>query len=202
MLNENGRDYFILQNAAKRIKGVPGLTCEVGLREGGGSKYIIDALLENGDTGRTHITIDPFGSIPYIQSETQTRQDGAYPNKMMKRVLSELYGYVYDKDIEVLFFPLEDTEFFTRYHNGVPVYSDKEKKIINTYALTYLDGPHNLESTMAEAVFFAERSVPGSVLIFDDVENYYDHSKVKEYLENNGWKEIEPPTSKASYYKE
>jgi len=206
MLNENGRDYHILTNATKLIKGVPGLTGEVGLREGGGSKYIIDALLENGDLGRTHIAIDPYGSIPYCQSEANQELEhgagnGPYPNQMMKKALSELYGYINNKEIEVLFFPLEDTEFFDRYGAGVPVYSNGKKELINCYALMYLDGPHSLDSTMRETIFFAKRSVTGSVLVFDDVENYYDHGSIKSYLENNGWKEIEPPASKASYVK-
>lgn len=205
-LKDNGHDYHVLINATKKIKKVSGLTCEVGLREGGGSKYIIDTLMENEDLGRTHIAIDPYGSIPYIQSESRVRADGdeargPYPNKMMKRCLSELYGYIYDKDIEVLFFPLEDTEFFKRFSDGVPVYCDGKKFYKKVYALTYLDGPHNLDHTMREAIFFGERTNIGGVLVFDDVKNYYDHSKVKDYLIENGWNELEVAGTKISYLK-
>lgn len=205
-LQDNGRDYHILTSAAKKIKGTKGLTCEVGLREGGGSKYIIDALIDNGDTGRTHIAIDPYGSIPYVQSENNKalvhgEKNGPYPNSMMKRCLSELYGYIGNKDIEILFFPLEDTEFFDKFYDGVPVYQHGEKEIVNTYALTYLDGPHDLESTMRETVFFADRGVPGSILVYDDIANYYDHSKIKEYLLAINWKILEEADSKNSYVK-
>ena len=206
MLRDNGHHYHVLINATKKIKGIPGLTCEVGLREGGGSKYIVDALMENEDFNRTHIAIDPYGSIPYIQSEEKVRGNadepkGPYPNKMMKRCLSEMYFYIYDKDIEFLFFPLEDTEFFMRYADGIPVYKDGRKFYRNIYALTYLDGPHSTNSTMREAVFFGERTNIGGVMIFDDVVNYYDHSKIKEYLLENGWKELEATDSKISYIK-
>lgn len=205
-LRDNGKDYHILVNATKKIKGVYGMTCEVGLREGGGSKYIIDTLMENGDRGRTHIAIDPYGSIPYIQSEEQVRADGdeghgPYPNKMMKVCLSELYGYIYNKDIEVLFFPLEDTEFFKRYGDGIPVYSEAKKINKQIYALTYLDGPHNLDHTMREAIFFGKRTNIGGTMVFDDVNNYYDHTKIKEYLLKNGWNELEVSGTKISYIK-
>lgn len=201
MLRDNGSDYDVVQNATKEIKGVPGLTCEIGLREGGGSKYIIDALVNNEDFGRTHIAIDPYGSIPYIQSETQIRQDGPYPNDMMKVTLWSLYEYIHKKDIDFLFFPLEDEEFFRRYSDGVPVYKNHKKELINTYALVFIDGPHNLESTMNEAMFFAPRCVPGSILVFDDVDKYYDHSRIKEYLLNNEFEEYRTVNTKAAYIK-
>jgi hypothetical protein len=204
-LQDNGYDYHVLINAVKKVKDVPGLTCEIGLREGGGTKYMIDALIENEDLGRTHIAIDCYGSMPYVQSESSknlTHGDrGPYPNEMMKRTLSELYAYVYTKDIEVLFFPLEDTEFFARYGGGVPLYCDAKKYIVNQYAAVYLDGPHSLDTTMAETLFFAERSIPGSTIVYDDVVNYYDHDKVKEWLLANGWNILETSSSKNSYIK-
>lgn len=202
VLNTNGKDYHVLENAARHIKGVPGLTCEVGLREGGGTKYIVDALLSNSDEGRVHIALDPYGKIPYIQSETQVRMDGPYPNEMMSRTLAELYAYVHSKPILLLFFALEDSEFFSRYETGVPVYHKSKKELMNTYALTYLDGPHNLDCTMKETLFFAARSTKGSIIVYDDIHNYYDHSKIKEYLEGLGWKELELASSKVSYIKE
>jgi hypothetical protein len=200
-LQDNGHDYDVLTQAVKAVKGVPGLTCEVGLREGGGSKYMIDALMENQDHGRTHVAIDCYGSMPYTQSEQQQRTDGPYPNEMMSRTLSELYGYVHGKPMQVYFFPMEDTEFFNRFGDGVPVYSGAHKEVLNTYACTYLDGPHSLGSTMVETVFFAARGVPGSVIVYDDVSGYYDHTKIKAYLETIGWKELLVAPSKISYVK-
>jgi hypothetical protein len=202
MLADNGFDYHVLTNAAKSIKGVSGLTCEIGLRQGGGTKYIIDALLENGDVGRTHIALDPYGSLPYVQSESHLIGTiGPYPNDMMKQVMIDVYAYIQNKDINVLFFPLEDTEFFERFEKGVPIYHDGVKDVLNTYALVYFDGPHSLNSTMEETEFFAPRGVPGSIFVYDDTINYYDHSKIKTWLIANDWTELEVAATKSAYVK-
>lgn len=206
MLQDNGSDYEVLMRACRKVKGVPGLTCEVGLREGGGSKYMIDTLLANEDFGRTHVAIDPYGSIPYIQSETNTiggfeGGTGPYPNEMMKYTLRDLYGYICNKDIQVLFFPFEDTVYYAMFGGGVPVYHDGKKEYVNQYACVYMDGPHNLESTMDETKFFADRSTPGSVLVYDDINTYYDHNSVREWLERQRWAELETMGTKAAYIK-
>ena len=70
---------------------------------------------------------------------------------------------------------------------------------MNNYALSFLDGPHNLDYTMNETVFFAERSVPGSLIVYDDVKEYYNHDEIKNYLTSNGWKTFESAPSKISY---
>ncbi len=37
-------EYSILTNAVDMIKNIEGLTCEIGLREGGSTKIILDSL--------------------------------------------------------------------------------------------------------------------------------------------------------------
>ena len=60
-----------------------------------------------------------------------------------------------------------DDEFMKRFSDGVPIYRN-EKQIINHYDLVHFDGPHKTFDVVKEAVFFAERSKPGTVFIFDD----------------------------------
>ena len=55
--------YDLLKKYAKTIKGVDGLTCEIGVRRGLGSKSIMEGCIENNDK-RTHICIDPYGKNP------------------------------------------------------------------------------------------------------------------------------------------
>jgi hypothetical protein len=200
MLGQNGMSYEVLEEAAKSIKGVSGLTCEIGLREGGGTKLIIDSLISVNDFNRTHICIDPFGHLPYPLNETQIVTYD-YTNHMRNQAMWELYAYIDDKKINVLFFPLEDFEFFNRFADGVPVYEDS-KRMMNQYALVYFDGPHTLAITMNETEFFEPRAPKGAIFVYDDIHDYYDHSKIKEYLTALGWEEIIATNHKASYRKQ
>ncbi len=199
VLRCDSSQYEVLENAAASIKGVRGMTCEVGVRAGGGSKFIIDGLMKAEDLGRTHVCIDPYGHIDYQENETSIRKI-YYTNGMRNRCMIDLYEYVVGKDINLLFFCLEDTEFFRLFQEGVPIY--KENKTIETkYALVHFDGPHSLASVMNEVHFFETRVDKGALFVFDDVIGYYPHSKVEEHLLQTGWERvmIEPP--KASYVK-
>ena len=57
---------------------------------------------------------------------------------MKNNMLKNLYNYCSLNKMECLYFPLEDTEFFKRYSDGIPIYNEK-KYIINTYALVFFD---------------------------------------------------------------
>lgn len=59
-------------------------------------------------------------------------------------MLANLYAMCPSTGMECLFFPLEDTEFFKRYCDGIPIY-DEYKRIVNKYAMVFLDGPHTTE---------------------------------------------------------
>ena len=52
-------------------------------------------------------------------------------NKKTK-MLMNIYKYCYEQNQEFIYFPLEDTEFFKRYYDGVPIYNEN-KFIINKY---------------------------------------------------------------------
>lgn len=127
-------EYSILSNAVDMIKNIEGLTCEIGLREGGSTKIILDSLKNNG-VQKTHIAIDPYGNIEYRLKENEVhRMD--YTNQMKNKTLYNLYKYCDENNLECLYFPLEDVEFFKRYSDGVPVYN-QYKQIINTYSLVF-----------------------------------------------------------------
>jgi hypothetical protein len=64
-----------------------------------------------------------------------------------------------------------DDEFMKRFHDGVPIYRN-EKEVINKYDLVHFDGPHKTIDVLKEVLFFAERSKPGTVFIFDDYPKY------------------------------
>lgn len=215
----DSQEYNILNNAALKVKGVGGAIVEIGSRRGGSAKIIIDALVMNNDTNRPMFCIDPYGNIDYVQTNktlsihhpdvklegdpnstdiTQpTKLD--YTNDMRNRIIPSLYYYAYARGLNFTFFCLEDTEFFNRYQDGVPVYEDY-KTLVNQYAFVFFDGPHTNEAVEIEINFFLPRSVVGSVFVFDDIW-MYNHDKYEQILIENGFAILEKGSIKASYVK-
>ena len=70
------------------------------------------------------------------------------------------------------------------------VRNDRIEYKLNTYHLVHFDGPHMTPTVVAETVFFAQRSVVGSIFIFDDwqtydsqlVKNVAPKSKIKSFF--------------------
>ncbi len=199
-------NYEILVNGVYEIKNVPGIVCEIGTRRGGSAKWIIDSLVGNDDLDRTFITIDPYGNIEYNHGDGDVGPKKSlvdYTNKMRNETIPYLYTYALDKLNNFIFFNLEDTEFFERYKDGIPVYSDeKGKKLVNEYSLVFFDGPHDYDSVYKEVVFFNERTPIGAIYVFDDVSDNYNHNLLEnEILLNFGWTMLEASDRKISYKK-
>lgn len=215
----DSQEYEILYNAAKSIKGTEGAIVEIGTRRGGSAKLIIDALVENNDNKRSMFCIDPYGNIEIectnlnmsihypgtkVSGDPSSKEITApyrfdYTNDMRNRTIPSLYYYAYQAGLNFTFFCLEDTEFITRYSDGVPVY-EQFKKIENKYALVFFDGPHDNPSVELETKFFTERSNVGSVFVYDDIW-MYDHDAIEKHLFENGFEILEKKNIKASYQK-
>jgi hypothetical protein len=216
----DSQEYEILVNAVAKVGNTEGAIVEIGTRRGGSAKMIIDTLVGNNNTIRSMFCIDPYGNIeidctnlnmtlhnperkiegdPHSK-EITSKQTFDYDNKMRNRVIPSLYYYAYDAGLNFNFFCLEDYEFFNRYADGVPVYNDG-KTLLNQYAFVFFDGPHDNKSVTLETDFFLERSVSGTVFVYDDIW-MYDHGKTEESLFNNGFKILEKGNIKASYRKE
>lgn len=190
-------DYHLLTKGVELSKNIEGLTCEIGLRRGGGTKFILDALQRFGK--KVHIAIDPYGSIEYEHKEGEfVHLD--YTNEMRDECLTNLYAYTRQLQIPFIFFNLEDTEFFKRYSDGVPVYAN-EKQILNTYSFVHYDGPHAVKPLLAEIDFFLPRTPNGGCWVFDDIRGYYDHDVIEKVLFKSGFVEIEKADKKALYQK-
>jgi hypothetical protein len=197
-MNTDSREYHILLNAVARVKDVDGLTCEIGVREGGGTKLIMETLRSTGQQ-KVHIAIDPFGNIEYEHFETR-KERVDYTNAMKNRMLANLYALCHSTGMECLFFPLEDTEFFKRYCDGIPIY-DEYKRIVNKYAMVFLDGPHTTELVRAEFDFFNMRISLNGVIVFDDIDQYPHMDQLDGYIRANGFAVLEQGECKISYVK-
>ena len=195
-LSGDSGDYHLLTKGVELSAHVPGMTCEIGLRRGGGTKTIIDELVIRAPH-KVHIAIDPYGNIEYEHKQDDiVRLD--YTNDMRDECLFNLYQYTREKKIPFLFFNMEDSEFFKRFADGVPVYN-QVKEIINSYSFVHFDGPHAEGPLLAEINFFYNRINQGTCWVFDDVTGYYDHDAIEKELFNLGFVLIQKTWHKALY---
>ena len=196
-LPTDSKNYEVISQAVAMSASASGMTCEIGLRRGGGTKYIIDGLKQH-QIDRVHIAIDPYGNIDYTDSDAQvTRFD--YTNSMRDECLTNLYLYCRQKGQSFIFFNLEDTEFFARYADGVPVYN-QTKTIEAKYSFVHFDGPHSVEAIKTEIAFFHQRTDNLAVFVFDDVTNYR-HDKIDQYLKTLSWECVITSERKWAYQK-
>jgi len=162
MIQGDSVEYEILKEACQSLTNDKLLTCEIGVRQGQGSKIILDELVFK---DHWHIGIDPYGNLNYEHYDNSGAYTCDYTNDMKLQLIKDL-DY---KNFTL--FPMGDDEFMKRFHDGVPIYRN-EKEIINKYDLVHFDGPHKTYDVIKEAIFFAERSHAGTVFIFDDYPKY------------------------------
>jgi hypothetical protein len=186
--------YDVMKKYVKTLKGVDGLSCEIGLRRGGGTKTIVDAFLENNDK-RVHVCMDPYGNIIYTDIVGPHRSD--YTDDMKNETLAELYRYAFDKRVNILFFNIEDSEFYRRFCDGVPVYNE-EKQYINSYCFVHVDGQHDVDSVKLAADFFVPRISIDGIIIFDNTD-HYNHNPIHEYMLRNKFAFMEDVLNKKVY---
>ena len=217
----DSQEYEILVNAVAKVGDTPGAIVEIGTRRGGSAKMIIDTLVNNRNNNRSMFCIDPYGNIEIpctnlnmsvhnpdrkIEGDPNSKditspQRFDYDNTMRNRTIPSLYFYAYNAGLNFTFFCLEDSEFFNRYSDGVPVYEDY-KTLENQYAFVFFDVPHDNEKVKKEVDFFVQRAPVGAVYVFDDIW-MYDHDKLieEEILFKNGFEVLEKKQIKASYVK-
>tara|TARA_R100001377_G_scaffold85235_1_gene70936 strand:- start:175 stop:777 length:603 start_codon:yes stop_codon:yes gene_type:complete len=170
MIKGDSTEYEIIEEACDTLVNDNLFTAEIGVRQGIGSKIILDKLKHK---NHWHIGIDPYGDIDYLHFDNQkdTTWNGSskpptYPNSMKSELIKDLSDYD-----NFSLFQMEDDEFMKRFSDGVPIYKDK-KEIKSKYDLVFFDGPHTTLATLKEGIFFGERSRTGSVFIFDDYPGY------------------------------
>ena len=194
----DGREYHILEAAAKAVKGVPGISCEIGVRRGGSSCLIMQQFLDTGDK-RLHIGIDPYGNLPYTDYEgVQTIYN--YTDVMRREAHSFLHDWCRRNDFDFQLFVLEDSEFFRRYSDGVPWY-DGTKILANTYAFVFFDGQHCVASVKNEIEFFSPRTPVGGIWVFDDIDHYPHMAALDGVITALGFSQFRRGVAKIAYCK-
>ena len=185
MISGDSKEYEFFDEAVKLLKNPIGVSVEIGVRRGMGTKCIIDAYRKyHPGIKLKHLGIDPYGDIIYRTADSDLGGRLDYTNKMKQEALLDLIK----EYPEFNFINLEDSEFFKRFADGYPVY-DNEKKLLTQYEIVHFDGPHDTESVMNEVNFFVERKPEQCVYIFDDIDTH-DIDRIGEHLIWNGFKEI------------
>lgn len=177
--------YEVLRKGVQLTKGVPGLTCEIGVRGGKGSVTIMKAGQDN-DNRKVHIGIDPWGNIEYHDGQGIRRID--YTNAMKRSALRELYKWAALTEQDLIILIMKDTEFFELYSNGVPIHNQLSTRV-NEYAYVYTDGPHHNEAVQTTVEFFEPRTPIGGVWQFDNT-NQYDHNTIHQWILAHGFESI------------
>jgi hypothetical protein len=197
MILGDSSEYEFFDEAIQLLKNPIGVSVEIGVRRGMGTKCIIDAYRKyHPNISLTHLGIDPYGNILYRTSDSDKGGRLDYTNKMKQDALLAII-----KDYpEFNFVNLEDSEFFKRYADGYPIYN-YEKKLLTQYETVHFDGPHDTESVMKEVNFFLDRRPKQCVYIFDDIDTH-DIDKIGEHLIWNGFKQFKKGNRKAVYINE
>ena len=160
MIGGDSKEYEILIEACESLTSDNLFTVEIGVRQGLGSKLILENLKHK---KHWHIGIDPYGNISYPHFDNKPSIVCNYTNSMKVDLLRDLNFENFT------LYQLGDDEFMKSFNDGVPIYREK-KEIINTYDLVHFDGPHMTRDVLREALWFADKSRKGTRFVFDDTE--------------------------------
>ena len=164
MIRGDSTEYDLLEKWAKNFDCDGHYSCEIGVREGLGSKIIMDNVINN----YMHIGIDPYGDRVYQHCDDQADRTWigfekgvapTYPDTMRDTMLNDFREYRNQGKFRLA--NMTDKEFMSS-----PNHQDM------TFAFVHFDGPHTSRDVMNEAIWFAERSAPHARFVFDDHNTY------------------------------
>jgi hypothetical protein len=130
-------------------------SCEIGVRDGMGSKIIMDNIKNN----YIHIGVDPYANLNYQHYDTSPSYTADYTDEMRDTMLNDLKSYRNAGKFHLA--NMTDTLFMCH-----PDYNEKK------YAFVHFDGPHMTRDVITEAVWFANRSSDNARFVFDDYRTY------------------------------
>lgn len=130
-------------------------SCEIGVREGLGSKIIMDNIKNN----YIHIGVDPYANLNYQHYDNGPSYTADYTDEMRDTMLNDFKHYRNAGKFH--FANMTDTLFMLH-----PDYQDK------IYSFVHFDGPHMTSDVITEAVWFANRCAPHTRFVFDDYQTY------------------------------
>ena len=187
MIRGDSTDYDLLEKWSKDFDCQGYKTCEIGVREGLGSKIIMDGVRNN----YIHVGVDPYGDLVYQHCDDQADRQWigfekgvapTYPDSMRDTLLYDMMPY--RKQGKFTLCNMTDEDFMN-------ISKHKESK----FAFVHLDGPHTTKAVSTEAIWFANHSAPNARIVFDDYKNY-DMAVIARLLEYYDFKVIESGKNK------
>jgi len=152
---------------------------EIGVREGLGSKIIMDSFRERlQGIPYMHFGIDPYGNLNYQHYDSSGSYTCDYTDDMYEQMKKDFENYPMFNIIK-----MTDTEFMN------------ENSHLEYFNFVHFDGPHMTKDVITEAVWFANRSVKGTRFVFDDYPKY-DMELINKVLEKYGFSVLEPGRNK------
>ena len=128
-------------------------TCEIGVREGLGSKLIMMSVKARiGNIPYEHIGIDPYNNLKYQHYDNTEPETADYTDKMRAQMVKDLAS---EKNYN--FYHFTDRQFMNLFYLTSKVFD-----------LVHFDGPHMTRDIIREAMWFADKSRKGTRFIFDD----------------------------------
>ena len=140
------------------------LTCEIGLREGLGSKIIMDAIREHKPNLYKHVAIDPYNNLSYEHYDNEGRVVAGYTEEMKQKTVS----YLYQNYPEFDFYHMTDDYYFKTMGDGHQLGLFNNMMLFGLYKVVHFDGPHTTEAVIQELNFFIPRSETKALFIIDD----------------------------------
>ena len=164
MIRGDSTDYDLLEKWTKGFDCQGYKTCEIGVREGLGSKIIMDNVINN----YIHVGVDPYGDLVYQHCDDQPDRTWhgfekgvapTYPDSMRDQMLYDFKPYRNEGRFTLC--NMTDTQFM----------NDTEHKN-STFSFVHFDGPHMTKDVLTEAIWFANRAAPHTKFVFDDHNTY------------------------------
>ena len=140
------------------------LTCEIGLREGLGSKIIMDAILDSKPKLFKHVAVDPYNNLSYEHYDNEGSVVAGYTEEMKQKTVSYLYQNYPDFD----FFHMTDDYYFKTMGEGHQFVLNQQLVLFGLYQVVHLDGPHTTKAVIDELSFFIPRMASKGLFILDD----------------------------------
>ena len=164
MIKGDSEEYDLLEKWAK-FDCEGHYSCEIGVRQGLGSKIIMDNVINN----KTHVGIDPYGNLSYQHYDEKFTKNWPqrwrgefkvdYTDEMRDTLLNDFKEY--RNNGKFVLANMTDTMFMCH-----PDWNEK------TYAFVHFDGPHMSKDVLTEAVWFANRAAPRARFVFDDTDKF------------------------------
>ena len=186
------QNYGLVYDSAKELAsdGIFGMTCEIGVRLGGGSEAIIQGFLDGrkGNEFIFHIGVDPYGCMPYEAEDGKGKVVLDYGQKNKHTFLKNTSEWALEsQNFEYILLPFKASDFYQMFGLGIPLYFQSQGLKCNQYALVHIDGEHSTVQAFKDISFFSDRMVKGGYLIIDNID-YMKHDEfVRPFLVEHGF---------------